>query len=40
VRNVRQAKAPLLRDLLRNSVDVDNGTPRSWLPVGPLLAGS
>jgi hypothetical protein len=40
VRTVRQAKAPLLRDLLRNSVDVDNGTPRSWLPVGPILAGA
>ena len=40
VRTVRQERSPQLRDLLRDAVDVDNGTPRSWLPVGPTLAGA
>jgi hypothetical protein len=39
VRAVRREKAPRLSDLLRGAVGVDGESPRSWLPVGPMLGG-
>jgi hypothetical protein len=41
VRAVRREKLRGLDELLRGAVrSGKNGSPRSWLPVGPLLAGS
>jgi hypothetical protein len=40
VRGVKRDKTPGLRNLLRGTVSLDEESPRSWLPVGPLVAGS
>jgi hypothetical protein len=39
VRTVRGMKPPGLGDVLRDAVGVEDKSTRSWLPVGPMLAG-
>jgi hypothetical protein len=40
VRTVRRESEKGLADLLRGAVGADGESPRSWLPVGPMLAGA
>lgn len=39
VRTVRRESQKGLADLLRGAVGAEKDPPRSWLPVGPMLAG-
>jgi hypothetical protein len=38
-KTVRRFKPPDLRELLRGAVGASDDSHRSWLPVGPLIAG-
>jgi hypothetical protein len=40
VRSVRREPAGSLGGLLRDAIAAANGSPRSWLPVGPSYVGS
>jgi hypothetical protein len=40
VRTVRREQTKDLAELLRGTVGPDGESPRSWLPVGPMLAGA